>query len=259
LGPPRWIPDAVGWRLVLQASAQVPLLSRRPRFSSLRRFRPAIRRCSQALGRICQDVSVLGWNAVSVSPYRHAAFHRRSNVKASAVSRSESPCKACSTSTEPITERRNRRPAPPRREEVLHHGIRKQPPPMCGQKSEDTARGQQLTGQRLHIQKPALGVLTSLHRTSLDHQPHRSSRRARRGDYFSGLLADPGPSGLPPFIRESAQCRHLISGAFPAQPSLGGLHSNSLNARPVLILNTRSRCTILHVYDLHHTSGVPRK
>ncbi len=30
---------------------------------------------------------------------------------------------------------------------------------MFGQKSEDTARSQQLTGQRLHIQMPALRVL----------------------------------------------------------------------------------------------------
>ena len=39
------------------------------------------------------------------------------------------------------------------------------------QKSEDAARSQQLPGQRLHIQLPALRVLASLHKTSLNHQP----------------------------------------------------------------------------------------
>ncbi|CCQ46225.1 hypothetical protein ARTSIC4J27_2185 [Pseudarthrobacter siccitolerans] len=75
--------------------------------------------------------------------------------------------------------RRNRRPAPARRKQILHHRIREQPPPVPGQKSEDTARSQQLTGQRLHIQIPALRILASLHKTSLNHQPQQSSRRAR--------------------------------------------------------------------------------
>ena len=62
-------------------------------------------RCGSGLAasRFRQYVSVVGWNAVSFSPYPHAAFHRRSYVSASAVSRSESPCSACSTRTEPIT------------------------------------------------------------------------------------------------------------------------------------------------------------
>jgi hypothetical protein len=38
--------------------------------------------------------------------------------------------------------RRNRGPAPPRREQILHVRIREQPPPMLGQKREDTAQGQ---------------------------------------------------------------------------------------------------------------------
>ena len=38
---------------------------------------------------------------------------------------------------------------------------------MRGQKSEDTARSQQLPGQRLHIQIPTLSILTTLDETSL--------------------------------------------------------------------------------------------
>jgi hypothetical protein len=53
--------------------------------------------------RLRQYVSVLGWNALSVNPYPHAAFQRRSYVNASAVSRSERPCNACNTSTDPMT------------------------------------------------------------------------------------------------------------------------------------------------------------
>jgi hypothetical protein len=41
----------LGWP-VLQARTQLPLLSRSPRLRSLRRFSPAIRRCSQALFRM---------------------------------------------------------------------------------------------------------------------------------------------------------------------------------------------------------------
>lgn len=49
---------------------------------------------------------------------------------------------------------------------------------MFGQKREDAARSQQLPGQRLNIQIPALRVLASLHTTSLNHQADESSRRA---------------------------------------------------------------------------------
>ncbi len=44
-----------------------------------------------------------GWNAVCVTANPHAAFQRRSNVTASAVSRSERLCSVCSTSTDAIT------------------------------------------------------------------------------------------------------------------------------------------------------------
>jgi hypothetical protein len=97
----------------------------------------------------------------SGEPYPQAAFQRRSKVNASAVSRSDGPCNACSTRTEPITGAGADGTAPQRREEVLHYRIREQPLPMFGQKSENTARSQQLPGQCLHIQIPALRVLPS--------------------------------------------------------------------------------------------------
>lgn len=113
-----------------------------------------------------QYVSVLGWNAVSVSPCPHAAFQRRSYVNASAVSRSESPCNACNTSTGPITgagtDGRPRRDG--KRSSIIESGNRR---PRClARKAEGAARSQQLSGQRLHIQIPALRVLASLHKTS---------------------------------------------------------------------------------------------
>ena len=72
---------------------------------------------------------------------------------------------------------RNRRPAAAHREQVFHHRVRKQPLPVLGQKREGTARSQQLPGQCLHIQQPALGLLKSLHSSSLnDHGPKRRRR-----------------------------------------------------------------------------------
>ncbi len=50
-----------------------------------------------------QYVNVVGWNAAAVTANPHAAFHRRSNVTASAASRSDNPCNACSTSTAATT------------------------------------------------------------------------------------------------------------------------------------------------------------
>lgn len=87
-----------------------------------------------------QYVSVLGWNAVSVSPYPHAAFQRRSKVKASAVSRSERPCNACSTSTEPMTgagtEGRPRRDG--KRSSIIESGNRR---PRCLARKAKTLPG----------------------------------------------------------------------------------------------------------------------
>ncbi len=45
----------------------------------------------------------MSWNALAVTGQPTAAFHRRSNVNASVVSASDSPCRVCSTSTEAIT------------------------------------------------------------------------------------------------------------------------------------------------------------
>src|SRR4051794_1825255 len=55
-------------------------------------------RC-EAASRRRQYVNTVGWNAAAVTGSPHAAFQRRSNVTASAASRSDSPCSACSTST----------------------------------------------------------------------------------------------------------------------------------------------------------------
>jgi len=45
----------------------------------------------------------VGCNDAALTGSPHAAFHRRSNVTASAASRSDSPCSACSTSTDATT------------------------------------------------------------------------------------------------------------------------------------------------------------
>lgn len=54
---------------------------------------------SEAANRRRHTVNVLGWNPAASTPRPHAAFHRRSNVTASAASRSDNPCKACNTMT----------------------------------------------------------------------------------------------------------------------------------------------------------------
>src|SRR3712207_7000849 len=52
-----------------------------------------------------RDIGVTGVQtcALPISGHPAAAFHRRSNVSASAASRSEKPCSACSTSTAATT------------------------------------------------------------------------------------------------------------------------------------------------------------
>lgn len=62
-------------------------------------------RCGRSLAasRRRQYVNTDGWNPDSVIANPHAAFHRRSNVTASAVSRSERLWRVCSTSTDAIT------------------------------------------------------------------------------------------------------------------------------------------------------------
>jgi len=60
------------------------------------------------------------------------------------LSRSESPFRACSTSTEPFTGAGTQgrpHPALPRTEHVLHHRIREQPAPVSGQERENAAKG----------------------------------------------------------------------------------------------------------------------
>jgi hypothetical protein len=81
-------------------------------------------RCGRPLAgsRRRQYVSVVGWKEPASMATPHAAFHRRSNVTASAVSRSESPCRVCNTSTAATTS----------------GGIDGRPPPE-GNKSSNTA------------------------------------------------------------------------------------------------------------------------
>ena len=81
--------------------------------------------------------------------------------------------------------RRNRRAGPAadgNRSSIIESGNRR---PRCrGQKSEDAARGQQLPGQRLHIQIPALSILTTLHETSLKSPaPRIQQARQQPADY----------------------------------------------------------------------------
>ncbi|GEM_PF-3280192 len=49
---------------------------------------------------------------------------------------------------------------------------------MLGQKRVRTTRGQQFPGQRLYIQKPALGILNTLHESILNDPDTKPDRRA---------------------------------------------------------------------------------
>ena len=56
-----------------------------------------------AASRRRQYVSVVGWNPSSVNASPHATFHRRSQRNASIASRSDTPCRLCSTITDATT------------------------------------------------------------------------------------------------------------------------------------------------------------
>jgi hypothetical protein len=73
---------------------------------------------------------------------------------------------------------RDRGPAPPGRKQVFKRRHREQTRPVLGKKSEDAARRQQVTGQRLHIQRLPLPIIKTLRTTSLNPRRAESSRRA---------------------------------------------------------------------------------
>lgn len=125
-----------------------------------------------------QYVNVVGWNAAASTANPHAAFHRRSNVTASAASRSESPCNACSTSTVATTTP-ERSDGHARHEQISEHHIREQLLPLPGQKSEHAARRQQMPRNRLNIHQIPLWPIRSLHTPDPPGPLHNSLQDTR--------------------------------------------------------------------------------
>jgi hypothetical protein len=110
-----------------------------------------------------QYVNVDGWNAAASTATPHAAFHRRSNVTASAASRSDSPCNVCSTSTEATTSGAIEGRPRPEGNKSSNIARREQPVPTLSQQREHTAHRQQMPRHRLHIQQIPLILRPSLH------------------------------------------------------------------------------------------------
>ena len=115
----------------------------------------------------------MGWNPLAVTANPHAAFHRRSNLTASAASVSEHECRVSQHDHRGHHLGRDRR-APTGLEQISEHLLTEQLAPVRGQEREHPTRGQQMPRHRLHVQDLALRISPSLHPPILPTQPART-------------------------------------------------------------------------------------
>ena len=87
---------------------------------------------------------------------------------------------------------RQRRPTPPRGEQVREHLIREQPVAVLGEEREHAPRPQQMPRERRHIQKITRSVITTLHDPSLNDPIAAAGRRA-----LTGQIVQQSPRACP--------------------------------------------------------------